>query len=404
VGLGVAAACIMPCGAQVAKSSAWDRGLLSVRLANVNIAQGTLVEAWQHGIVAKCLIRSVLYYDAKADSGGAFVFKRNSGTGKDLLDAFIAAYPAYTYTQDPITGVLWLHPQSTRYDDILKDIVTISRRMTQVRMHTDVLRPVCRLLSPAVLPAPEIDDYPVDLPSGAMNLKQILNRCCACNPTKSFLVGVVPPGRGLREGTLVIHSYDCIYDNPIAPPRNAALVFWDSELGPSTNGIPSLEDIRSAMADPDPHSRWAAKMYYRATRSTYSTRELVKGSDRVDTALWTALALERWLSKPLLSLFQESLTATLSGVRDPCLALVASLELATEGKTNSFLDSVVTNHFFNTAEVARIESDVYRHAHESTAALDKLKVLGLGGRGFGSNIVSELALTNQYIFASPTRR
>jgi hypothetical protein len=59
-------------------------------------------------------LRANLYWDPKAIAGPAgFAFNRENTTGKEVMDAFLAAYSDYTRTQDQETGVLWLHPKKT---------------------------------------------------------------------------------------------------------------------------------------------------------------------------------------------------------------------------------------------------------------------------------------------------
>ena len=104
--------------------SKWDQELLTIELGSVNIkaypADGfrpSIVNAWEQ-ITATYLIRANIYVDLKtaiATEKRRFEFKKEKATGKELFDAFLAAYPEYTYTRDPRTAVIWLHAKDVKY-------------------------------------------------------------------------------------------------------------------------------------------------------------------------------------------------------------------------------------------------------------------------------------------------
>jgi hypothetical protein len=100
--------------------SKWDEELLKVQLHDVHLDfdANELVPSWQE-ISTRFLLRSVLFYDDKQLSGAKIIFDRDIASGKEVLEAFLAAYPEYMLTQDQNTGVIWLHPKSIKYKDIL---------------------------------------------------------------------------------------------------------------------------------------------------------------------------------------------------------------------------------------------------------------------------------------------
>jgi hypothetical protein len=391
--------------AQVNSSSSWDKGLLDVKISNVNIEKTNLPTAWE-AICQGHLVRTILFYDRRCASGGTFTFRQNNASVRELLEALVTTYPGYTYTQDSETGVTWLHPKSIKYEDILADTIDVNHNLTQVRLITDVIQPICRLLSPRVLSQFEDDNSAVDISSGTHSFRQILNQCCLCNPTLSFAIHIVPEGKFLAAGSIVVRTaHPLSFAYPTTTPREPALAFWDAELGTSTNAIPTLEDIRSAMADADAHKRWAAKMFLTAARRSYDTKELIKGSS-ADESARAILGVEGLAIQPLDWLLLGRLTNTLFGIHDPSLALLLALETAHAGRTNPFLDSIVANHFFTESEVANLKPDLYRFALRSNPIMAKLKDLHLDTLGFPTNLLTEIVHSNRFtlVTAMPPSR
>src|SRR5665213_1315698 len=175
----------------------WDEALLNMEFREVSINAGSMLTAWEE-IGAEYLLRANIFTIAGADSDSTpFRFKKREATGKEILEALLAAYPAYTYTQDQETGVIWIHPKRIKYEDILNQKIKIERAACQIPMFTRIYQPLCGLLSPYVIAGslPKSGSpsssycYFVDLPSGVFSVREILNYCCAANPTKAFAVG-----------------------------------------------------------------------------------------------------------------------------------------------------------------------------------------------------------------------
>jgi hypothetical protein len=182
--------------------SKWDENLLSVALGDVSIKANSLAEAWRE-MTTKYLLRANIYLDAAAISNDTtFSFHNEKATGNELFDAFLTTYPAFTYTQDPETGVIWFHPKRVNYSDILNQQVKIARQASQVPMYADIYMPLCKLLAPNITdsrdtgdyigeidrsthkpPIPYIWFYDVNMPAGVYSVREILNFCCAANPT-----------------------------------------------------------------------------------------------------------------------------------------------------------------------------------------------------------------------------
>jgi hypothetical protein len=398
------------CAQNLQRSSRWDRDILSIQLHDVNISRNSLITTWQQEIESRFLLRSILYYDGKSDSGSTFTFNQQAATAKELFDAFLVAYPAYTYTQDPVTGVIWLHPKSIKYQDILKDKIKIERPAMQISMYMDVLEPLCNILSPKVITEYSLEgtpdascEYAIDLSPGVYSTRDILNDCCLNNPTKSFCIFVAPSGVLLRDGTLTIDPVNLSFNNPLYPPPSAAVKFWETEIGKSTNGIPSAVELSVAMSNADPRKRWAARSYFEMTRMNYIAEDILRKSDSPEKAVWAALEIEaatyRGINDPQYLIYvAPEFTNNLTQIKNPCLALVVSLELTREKQDTSYLDSIVSSHKYSNAEIASIKPDIYRLAHESKLVLDKLESMKLDVPEFSPESLREMESNHLFTF------
>jgi hypothetical protein len=363
--------------------SQWDEGLLDVELRDVSIEKAPLHLAWQE-MATKYLLRSVMYYDVRSDADSAtFSFKKDKATGRELVEAFLGAYPAYTYTQDKDTGVIWFHRKTVKYSEILKQRIAIAQPQWQISMYRSVLELLRGLLAPSIsselpfatsLGSSETFNYPVDLPAGVYPARDIVNFCCLANPTKTF--GFSP----LRTGGLNLAPINLPYGNPLVPPRAAAVSFWEKEIGRSTNGIPSPDEIGLALADPSPRKRWAARMYLQAAPVSYRRGDLINQSDDPRKVVWAALALrclelpsgqQPYLSRPFMGRVMQIFTNDLAHL-DPGLALLTAMELAREKDDASLMDCVA-GHKFTSAEMEVIKPDLYRIARRSQLVRDKLR-------------------------------
>jgi len=379
--------------------SKWDEGLLNTEFHNVSIKAGDMESAWRE-IGSKYLLRANLYMDVRSDSDSeSFSFNKETTTGKELIEAFIATYPAYTYTQDYETGVIWIHRKQVNYEDILTQKIKINHSAYQAPAFNVVIWPLCRLLSIQLgtLNRGPSFNYGVDLPTGIYTAKKIVNLCCIANPNKAF--DFVPSFLG---GGIMIELDDLYYSNPLAPPRAGAVRFWEIEIGKSTNGIPSAVEAGAIMADADPIKRWAARCYFEAATINYRWSDIFEKSGSPENEVWAALGVEaaiyRGINDPqfLVANAAPGFTTNLTQINDPGLALVTSLELAREkqGTNYLYLDTIVSQHKFTEAEIGSIKSDVYRLVHESPLALDKLKSLKLDVPEFSPKALDELADTN----------
>jgi len=401
--------------------SRWDANLLSIELGDCNIKLAPtetlsprVIVVWRQ-ITQKYFLRANIYVDFSAavdTEKRQFVFKKKMATGKDLFDAFLTAYPEYTYTQDPKTGIIWFHPKSIPYNEILNAKVRIKRSELQVAMYSGVLKPLFNLLYPN--PKVAIDpagvepyegsilqrfrqfDFPVDLPDGIYSARDILNFCCVASPNFAFQAY---DENGLRRVSMLVPS-QLYYNNPLALERPAAIRFWETEIGDTTNMPPSPNAIAAALSDSNPRKRWAAREYHKATLDlSHGIR-----SDDPKTAVWEMLG---WKATgvengnaPFLKrkqIFANQRPAVLTDLlfEDPGLALITSMELARETQDSSIME-VVSDHKFTETEIATIKPDVYRIARESKLVRDKLLAMKFDLPELSSEALNELANTNYF--------
>jgi hypothetical protein len=386
------------------RPSQWDEDLPKIELHDVKLKPLTIRAAWQE-MGTKYLLRANLYLDSDSISDTTeFSFQKERATGKEVFDAFVAAFPAYTYTRDPATGIIWLHPKRILYNTILPQKLRIERAEPQVLMLRNVYFPLIKLLSPSgnhVLILMERSsvgfNYPVDLTAGFYSARDILNICCAAEPTKAFSIQRDP------GGLAAITPVSLYYGNPLAPPRDGLIGLWNLEVGESLTRAPSVEEIVSALSDCNPRKRWAARIYVKSTGNNYRESDIVAKCDNPIKAIWVALAFkcnsrggigdEPFLTRfePYATLVQK-FTNDLPHV-DPGVALLASMELARELKDPGLMD-VVAGHKFSNGEIACIKPDLYRIARESKLVRDKLLSMKFDAPELSGNALSGLEGTN----------
>jgi len=413
--------------ADIQIKSKWDADLLNVTIHNVSIKSGRMQWAWEE-ISKQYLLRANFYMDAGSDSDTTtFEFKKESATGKELLEAFLAAFPAYTYTQNPESGVIWIHPKRIKYGDILNQKIKIDHPAHQVPMYRDVYIPLLKLLAPNVVdsydnragisymgiidpatgkpPIPIGMFYDVDLPAGVYSAREILDLCCVANPSKAF---VVRPAYGKQEPLVIflegLHAY-----NPLVPPQDEAVRFWELEIGKPTNGMPSNEEVRAAMSDAtNPEKRIAASLYVEACEFNYSPAILIGNADGSEQAIWTALEVEsaEWRdalwSDAHARFFTEMprsiprMGEDLKKIENPDLALLVSMQLMREKQDTSYLDAIVSKHTYTKEEIASIKPELVRAARSSEIVRDKLKGMKLNVPELSPEALHELENTNLF--------
>jgi hypothetical protein len=383
--------------------------MLDVQFHDVRISATNPEEAWEQ-IGVKYLLRANIYLDAKSIGiTGGFQLKKEAATGRDILNAFAAAYPDLTYTIDKETSIIWIHPRSLQYADILTNEFRMLGQQLQVPMYSGVLIPLCKQLRARPnsgfdfgLPTEYTFDYGVTLPDVKLDARGILNYCCEWNLTKAFRVVSRP------DGKLLIQPFNLYYGSPLQP-RSSALAFWEKEIGKPSNKIPNGKELSTAMADPDPRKRWAARNYFEAASACYPPAGVIASCDNSEKKVWTLLQIKAVLGRGqidvrLLNQLDPMLATDVERIKDPKLALVALLELTREKQNTSHLDSIISKHNFSETEIASIKSDVFRLAHESKLVLDKLKAMKLDVPEFSPEALRELESTNIFTLISPVEK
>ena len=387
--------------------SKWDAELLNIELYNVEIEAMSLVTAWQE-IVTKYLLRSCLYCDAHSDSDlSHFAFRSKAATGKEVFDAFFAAFPSYTFSQDQETGIIWIHRKTVRYNDILNEKVRIDSTVWQLPMYSGVLVPMCRLLSPRVTAAffgspfaISTFNYCVNLSAGTYSTRDILNLCCVSDPTKSFYVSLT------RMGAYSIKPVNLLYMNPLVPPRTAALKFWNMEVGADGAEVPSIGAIGAAMSDPNPRKRWAALSYLKATPVSYRRRDLINKTANANNVIWAALGLKTIEASygdfPYLSSkgrVMEVFTNDQARL-DPGAVMLTSMELAREKQDPSLMDRLRGQNL-SEAQLASFKPELIRIARDSKLVRDTLLKMDITIGDLSPRRFQELAKTNVFIVVPP---
>jgi hypothetical protein len=403
-------------------NSIWDEDLLKMQLHDVTVKPNfmlnpnPMLNAWQE-IGRHYLLRCNIYFEGTASSPDAiFSFHSASTTGKELLEAFLTTYSEYTYTQDQQTGVIWVHPKRIEFRDILSQKVRVAKTALQVSMYQDIFAPLKRILAPEKIAGNPLGDggwayntfgFCLDLPAGEYSVRDLLDYCCVANPNLVF--ALTPGWSGVQAPKMCLDIANLNYDNPMAPPRNGAIRYWEIEVGKTTNGAPSPDEVEEALADPNPRIRTAAVRYLGLTSANYDKGALIKpdiiNPDSLRRSAWAAFEM-KYLLEPGMGDYpgiigtkwpMMALTNNLAQV-DPGLALLISMEVAREKKDASILDAFAS-HKFSEAEIAVIKHDLYRIARASKLVRDKLIELKFDAPELSAAALRELENTNLFTLA-----
>jgi len=381
--------------------SRWDESLLSIELGAVRINPNNFIGAWEE-MGTKYLLRANLFVDEQADNNQTlFAFNKQQTTAKDLLNAYLTTYPEFTYTQDPESGVIWIYPKRTNYQDILKQKINILPGARRIPMYSGAYLPLCHLLAPSVLDEydpsvpgfrSQLTDragkpiishvlfYDVDLPAGVCSARDILNSCCVANPNTAFEIS---PVLG-RPSTHVIYINNLLTRNPIALPRAAAIKFWKIELGKPTNGIPSVAELGTALSDLDARRRSAACLYYDSCLINYTGSDLIKQAESIDQEAWIVLGwqyvqmgAQATNGFRMMMASNPSFRENLGKIKNVDLALLVSMELTRENLDASSVDAIINRQKYSRSEISSIMPELIRMARSSEAVCDKLRAMNL---------------------------
>jgi hypothetical protein len=404
-------------GGAAQQTASWDKNLLNLTLGNVKLNAHSMSGAWGE-IGSRYLIRVNLYADVPPRSSGPFAFSSPSATVRQVLDAFVSTYPEYQYTQDSATGVLWIHRKKVSYEDILSRRVLVRRRALQVPMHTGIYEPLLNTLGPNVwrvasehrhLTDPRFNS-PVDLEPGLYSIRDLLNRCCTANPLQTFVF----QSAGIAD-TLESQAFSLFCENPPTPPISAR-EYWRIMIAQPKSAIPSTDEISAALSDVNPRLRAAAVHYLDMTVNYNYEQDRRRDLVRTNTpeeemqTYWALLGLRSLIANAddnaqFISAHPFVMHSLTNGLpeRDPCVALLLSMELAIE-HTNAAPIDVVGSHRFSAAECAVIRPDVIRIARQSELVRNRLAKIQFDDPALAPRMLTELGRTNLFSLAGGARK
>jgi hypothetical protein len=379
-------------------------GFLQIELGSVHIHADSLVKAWQD--IGYSGIRTVLWLEEQFHFEGLqFTFDKEKCNGTDLLQAFVATYPDYTYTEDQQTGVVWLYPKKIGYAEILPHRIKVGRNANGISMLTRILGDLSRFESLEIrtgklrgVTVRPTFDYPVDLPEGTYSVREILNFCLVMNPAETFYVS--KSHRGFSAVTPVNLGYKSITD-----PSPAAIFFWKRTIGPTSGLAPKPREIIGALSSTGIQQKRAVRGYLEMNRSWESFGELFDQCKTPEEIIWTAigildvmvrtgqttdvLAIER-----INKIFNEKPRSLIA----PELKAVAAMELARVAKETTFLQQVAKQPL-SASEVVNVKPDMIRILRYSEFVRTKLIELNPQWAGFSKADIE--ALGRMDIFSLP---
>lgn len=346
--------------------SDWDQALPALELRQVAISAASLESAWKQ-FSTRHLVRSVLLSSRAGAFSGAFFFKADRCRVRDVLDALAAAYPGMTWTADPETHVLWLHPSSLAWDAVLPQAVRIPRAFCAIPMQTGLLQPLRSAPGLRVVPATwgtaftNTFDYAVDVAAGSYRLRDLLSLACKAHPSKTFAVRST-------GGAVSVTAVNLVPEKLAAPPAGA-LSWWEARLGPiQRRRVPTESDLRRELSSPDPERRAAARAYLEAVLGQIDVDALLARAATVRETVWTAVGIasvlvrHRGVTEVACA---KRLAATLDGPlagRRGSLSLLASLQLLQlTGDAAHLRDDAQ----LSAAELAAVADDAIRLANLS---------------------------------------
>jgi beta-lactamase regulating signal transducer with metallopeptidase domain len=404
--------------------SKWDRGLPQLELRKVNlraeelwngqirITQGdSLTEAWRQ-VSTRLGIRAVMFVSEEQPLPGQpnFEFVREKCTVEDLLKAFVAAYPGYTYTQDEKTGVIWIHPQTIPYDRILPGRIKVVSNVTGVPMLTGVLDKLAGFPSLLVkvtnmrrnLSIMNTYQYPVDLPAGTYSVRDVLNLCCLADPDRTFAI-TAPRDGGCEIMPSLVFSWGIAVTVHATGGMPGALDFWRREVNALAQGPPSQEQLIESFASTNARVRWAARMY--AVWEPIDTRALEAPAAPTVEGIWAAVGLlgARELTEEVRRVRPALWLET--ALRDdtvltnwPALRALAAVECARVTQDATLLERAAKQPL-SESEIAQVKPDMIRNLRYSAFVRQKLVELNPQWAGFSKAEIEELGRTN--IFQLP---
>ena len=380
--------------------SKWDAGILQVEFRNISI-EGSSIDDALRQMGCSLMLRSCLYHDVKSDADAKhFAFQREVATGQEVMDAFLAAYPDYTFTQDPKTGILWIHRKYVKYEEIFDQKVKVERSVEQVPVYTSILVPLFGALGSTTSTREGVirtwSDQFVDLPAGEYSVRDALNICLVQVPVMFFNTWPPIDDTGLERlypDMLVEPRPLGMVRIPSGVPRMGDIALWNSIMrtNAATNA-PTLEEIGAALSNPDPKKRWVASRILFIDEINYSPYDYFRQFDNTEKAVWVALELPNQRQQAFLQEVNQMLTNEPPKLK-PGLALLAAMMVGALSKDPDILDSVA-KHRISNEEFAIIRPEFLWIARLSKPVQDKLAQMDFAAPQLKAEVLSEVQNTN----------
>jgi hypothetical protein len=357
-------------------AASWDRLLSGLHLNHVRIHANSLTEAWK-ALSTDHFLRSVLVVSGQVAEERPFEYQSAACAVQDLYQALAAVFEL-TWTQDEKTGVTWVHPLSLPYPQILASSIQAPHDQWGLPMQSGILQALegdgasgVRVKHWGTLFLNTFD-YPVDVPSGAYNVRELLNLCCLANPTKTFFVRV-------QDDQSFITAVNLVSDRKLPVPPGG-LFLWDVEVGKQRRlEEPTTEQIIMALANPVAKVRYAARNYLEAGIWRADIDDWLSLGFSAGQILWTCIGITSILVRSEDAIHPASTeamkrlaTVELLAEDEPGLAVMTALDLARLTKEPKALE-IVEKRNFTSATVAGITSDACRIAALSAYVREMLR-------------------------------
>lgn len=343
----------------------WDRTLPGLPLKNVKVRANSLSEAWKL-LSADYLVRSVLVVPDYEAGPPTFEFESAACTVRDLHEALAAAYKL-AWTQDPQTGVTWLHPLTVPYQRILPSKIQLFHPQPGLPMQSGILEALEEGGAAGITVKRwgslflNTFDYAVDIPVGTYTLRELLNVCCLANPTKTFFLRV-------KDGESLITAVNLVSDQ-VPSTRAGSLFFWDVEIGSKRGSdAPAQEEMMMALANSAVQVRHAARNYLEAGIWSVDIDNWLNRGSSPAKALWTCIGIASILVRSeeathlaSVEMMKRLATAAFLVECEPGLAILIALDLARLTRDSAALE-IVAKRNLSSADIEHITSDACRIA------------------------------------------
>ncbi len=385
------------------RASRWDMALPKLQLQNVNLAASGITEAWQK-IGEELGIRTVLYVDWKSPLEKVpFALETSKCSGHELLRAFAVTY-RYGITQDARTGVIWLHPASLVYDEILTNKVRVARDLIQAPFATAIFYPLCRLKALGIVNGTfggmqNTLDSPVDLRAGIYPTRDVLNLLCCGSPNQTFHILVV-------HNALMVSAVSVMPSKPGGPRFTpGAKLYWQTEVNPLVKEFPSQIELLGGLANSSTVIRGAARHYFDMTQPLANFERVLTEPVPAAQAVWTAVGVLAVMTRadvpawPSAAACLRKLLSDTNALSDqPALRALGATELARVEKDASFLEQA-SKRPLSPSELTAVEPDLIRNLSYSAFVREKFLELNPNWAGFSKAVIEGLRQTN--IFSLP---